>query len=77
MTRRHQLLDEVADDVLDAEVQLLRAIGASRRDDDGVIGERAQLAAVSRAETPAPRTLARAPPRPRAARSASCRSSSG
>ena len=36
--------------MLDAHVQLLRAIGARRRNHDGVIRERAKLAAVPRAE---------------------------
>ena len=45
-----RLLHELADEVLDAEMQLLRAVGARRRNDDGMIGELAQRAAVARAE---------------------------
>src|SRR5262249_48801674 len=44
------VFDELADQVFDAQVQLLRAVGAIRWDDDGEIGQRAQLAAVARTE---------------------------
>src|SRR5687768_17003905 len=42
--------DELAYEMLDAQVQLLRAVGARGRDDDAVVGEGAERAAVARAE---------------------------
>src|SRR6185437_8528409 len=43
-------LHVVADEMFNAQVQLLRAIGTRCRNDDRVIGQGAQLAAVTRAE---------------------------
>jgi len=44
------VFDELADQVFDAQVQLLRTVRAIGRDDDGEIGQGAQLATVARAE---------------------------
>src|ERR1051325_3906190 len=45
------LVDQIADDVLDAEVQLLRAIGPRGRDHDTMSGELREGSAVTGGET--------------------------